>query len=360
MEWSLPVENSGVGCALIGFGYWGPNLARNLQNVAGAKLLYICDRDQHELLRAARLYPGVQVTQSFETVLGDPAVDAVLIATPPATHHRLGMSALEDGKHVFVEKPLAVSTAAASELAGCARRRGRVLMVGHTFLYSPAVLKIKEIVRSGEIGEIRHISSSRLSLGLFQANLNVVWDLMPHDISMLLFLLDGLPLAGVTAAGADHVIAGVEDTVSAFLRFDGGPTADLRASWIHPQKVREFTVVGSRKMIVFDDTQQLDKVRVIERCLEVAQPSSNLGEFHMSYRYGDTHIPLLDNSEPLHLEMAGFIHSVRTGAVPRSDADMGVKVVSILESIQAGLEGQRLPSPNGAAISRSPLPVASR
>ncbi|GAG47130.1 unnamed protein product, partial [marine sediment metagenome] len=212
-----------------------------------------------------------------------------------------------------------------------------------------------ELIDAGELGDVLHVSSSRLSLGLFQASLSVVWDLMPHDFSILDFLFGGKMPARVDATGGAHIVPGVEDTVNAFLTYEDGLTADVRTSWIYPNKVRDLTVVGSRSMVVFDDTEQLDKVRLIDRRLETAQPFSNLGEFHMSYRYGDTHIPLLENTEPLYAEMSDFVRSVRTGEPPRSHAESGVKVVQLLEAVQASLDEKRRP----AAVSPRPAQLSA-
>ena len=333
-----------MGCALVGFGYWGPNLARNVQSQPDAELLYICDRAPGEIERARVLHPSVEATPHLDDVLADPAVDAVIVATPPASHAKLGLAALAAGKHVLVEKPLATNLGDAVELAGAAYQRSLTLMVGHTFLYSPAIRKIRQLIDGGEIGDVVHISSSRLSLGLFQKDLNVVWDLMPHDFSIVQALVDPGHPASVLAAGGSHMVPGVEDTVNAFLEYEAGLTVEVRASWIHPLKIRDLTIIGTRKMIVFDDTQPVDKIRVIDRRLEVAQTSTTLGEFHMSYRYGDTHIPLLDNAEPLATEMADFIHCVRTGDSPISDPGAGVRVVEALEMVQSSLRQTRAPA----------------
>jgi predicted dehydrogenase len=338
------VTNGKVGCALVGFGYWGPNLARNVQSHADAELLYVCDLDPAELDRVRELHPGVATTHSYDEILGDPAVDAVLIATPPASHAALGLAAIAAGKHLFVEKPLATSLSDALELAGAAYRSALTLMVGHTFLYSPAIRKIRQLIDLGEVGEIVHISSSRLSLGLFQQDLNVVWDLMPHDFSIIQNLVDPGHPERVVAAGSSHMVPGVEDTVNAYLEYDSGLTVEVRASWIYPLKVRDLTIIGTRKMIVFDDTQPIDKIRVVDRRLEVAQPSTSLGEFHMSYRYGDTFMPLLENTEPLATEIADFVHCVQTGDTPVSDAGTGVRVVEALEKVQSSLRQTGAPT----------------
>ncbi len=337
-------DNGKVGCAVVGFGYWGPNLARNVQSRPDAELLYVCDRDPAELTRARELHPAVKTTGNYDEILADPAVNAVIVATPPATHAKLGLAALAADKHLFVEKPLATSLGDAVELAGAAYQRSLTLMVGHTFLYSPAIRKIRQLIDDGHVGDVVHISSSRLSLGLFQNDLNVVWDLMPHDFSIVQALVDPGHPNSVVAAGGSHLVPRVEDMVNAYLEYETGLTVEVRASWIHPLKVRDLTIIGTRKMIVFDDTQPIDKIRVIDRCLEVAQPSTTLGEFHMSYRYGDTHIPLLENVEPLATEMADFIRCVRTGDSPISDAGTGVRVVEALENVQSSLRQRHVPA----------------
>ena len=341
--------NASVECALIGYGYWGPNLARIINNVPQARLRWICDQDPDERVRAKQLYPVAHITEDAQEILADSNVDAVFIATPLSTHAELAMSAIQADKHVFVEKPLASSSHAARRLIGESEKLSRTLMTGHTFLYVPGIRKLKELLESGEIGDVLHVSLSRLSLGPFRRDANVVWDLMPDDVAILLYLFDGAVPNRVRAAGSAHFDPNVVDTASAFLAYGNGTTAELRASWIYPHKIREVTVVGSRKMMIFDDTQPLNKVRVIDRIIELAWPAMNLGEFQMASRYGDTHIPLLDNTEPLYIEICDFIDCIRERRRPLSDGHLSVKVVEQLEAIDESL---------GPVIAR-PIPLNS-
>lgn len=359
------MRNTDIHFALVGYGAWGPNLARNVECSPHAQLRWICDRDRAKLLRAGASHPSVRKTADINDVLSDSHVDAVLIATPVSTHYRLAMAAIHAGKHVFVEKPLAESSNEARELVQASEQASLTLMTGHTFLYVPGILRIKEMLNSGEIGDVLHISSSRLGLGPFRSDANVVWDLMPHDIAILLYLLDGAEPRQISASGWGHLIPNVEDTVSAFFSYEIGTTAEIQASWIYPHKTREVTVVGSRKMIIFDDTQALHKIRVIDRRFELAQPSSNLGEFHMADRYGDTYIPLLDKTEPLFIELCEFAECIRSGCRPLSDGNLSVKVIEHLEAISSCLaDAARLDgnsdSPVALANVADHLPVQDR
>ena len=268
-----------VECAVVGYGYWGPNLARNIEKIPHSRLRWICDHDLEQRDRAKQLHPAARITGDVQEILADSGINAVFIATPLSTHMELAMAAMQADKHVFVEKPLASSSHAARRLVGESEKLSRVLMTGHTFLYVPGIRKLKQLLDSGEIGDVLHVSSSRMSLGPFRNDANVIWDLIPHDVAILLYLLDGAVPIRVDASAAAHFDPNVADTVSAFLSYGSGTTAELRASWIYPHKIREVTVVGSRKMMIFDDTQPLHKVQVIDRSLELARPALNLGEF---------------------------------------------------------------------------------
>jgi len=245
---------------VVGCGYWGPNLVRNFRQSADCNLKVLCDASEQRLSHMRRLYPELAMTNQFDDLLNDPELDAVVIATPLRFHYTMAKAALSVGKHVFIEKPIARTEAEAAELVSLAERQGLVLMVGHTFLFSPAVRRMKEIINAGDIGEVQYIAARRLNLGLFQKDINVAWDLAPHDISILLHLLDELPQS-VSCQGSSHVTRGIEDVTMMHLNFRKNRCAFIHNSWLDPKKVRQMTVVGSQRMIVYDDTEPLEKLR---------------------------------------------------------------------------------------------------
>jgi len=328
----LPLE----GVAVVGLGYWGPNWIRNLHQSRRARRLLACDLDARRRAHIEGLYSGVETTDDFEQVLRDPDIDAIIVATPVATHYPLARRALENNKSVLVEKPLAMSLPEASHLVSLAREAGRVLMVGHTFLYSKPVLKIREIVESGELGDILYISSTRANLGLFQHDVNVTWDLATHDISIILGILGGLPEA-VSCQGQSHYNRDIEDVALITLHFPRNVIAFIHVSWLDPNKIRRTTVVGSRKMLVYDDTSPQEKIRIYDRGVNVHRYYDTYDEFQFSYRYGDIRIPRIEESEPLREECEHFIDCVREGLTPRTDGLNGLRVVSVLEAANLSL-----------------------
>jgi predicted dehydrogenase len=331
------------GVAVVGLGYWGPNWVRNLCQSRRARRVVACDLDANRRGYIEQLYPGVETTASFEHVLDDPEIEGVVIATPVGSHYRLARKVLERNKSVLVEKPLAMSLAEASHLVSLSRDLGRVLMVGHTFLYSAPVLKIREIVESGELGEILYISSTRANLGLFQHDVNVTWDLATHDISIILGLMQRMPEA-VSCQGQSHYNNEIEDVALITLHFARNVIAFIHVSWLDPNKIRRTTVVGSRKMLVYDDTSPQEKIRIYDRGVNVQRYYDNYGEFHFSYRYGDIRIPRLDECEPLQAECEHFVECVRDGLTPRTDGFNGMRVVSVLEAANNAMRrGQMVP-----------------
>jgi predicted dehydrogenase len=330
-----------VRIAVIGLGYWGPNLVRNLHELAAAEVAYVCDGRPEALDAIRRRYPAIPATGSIDQVLRDPAVDAVAIATPVSTHYELAARALRAGKHVFVEKPLAGSSAEALELVELARARGLVLMPGHTFLYSPPVETIGRLIESGELGDIYFVSTSRVNLGLHQADVSVVWDLGPHDFSILRYWFGETP-SHVTALSRGCVLPTIPDVTFINLEFPSGTIAHVELSWLAPSKLRRTTVVGSRKMVVYDDTSN-EPVRVFDSGVDLPNPET-FGEYRMTYRTGDIVSPQIAAAEPLYLEMSDFCRSIATGAAPRSGAELGVEVVRIIESVDASLaaDGRRV------------------
>jgi predicted dehydrogenase len=264
-------------------------------------------------------------------------VDAVVVATPVSTHGRIVREALEHGKHVLVEKPIAASSAEAAELVNLARERGLVLMVGHTFLYHPAVRALRDIVRSGELGDLYYVHSQRLNLGLFQHDVNVIWDLAPHDISILSYVIGAEPLAAA-ARGEAYVRRGIEDIAFVDLLFPNRVRAAVHVSWLDPNKVRRTTIVGSRKMVVWDDVEMLEKIRIYDTGVDPLPHTDDFGEFHLSYRYGNITIPHLPATEPLRVECEHFVDCIRTGTTPLTDGQNGLDVVRVLEAATRSLK----------------------
>jgi predicted dehydrogenase len=286
-----------------------------------------------------RLYPELGTTQKLEDVLNDTQIDAVVVATPVRFHYPMAKAALTAGKHVFVEKPLARSEAEAAELVSLAERLGLVLMVGHTFLFSPAVKRMKEIINAGDIGEVQYIAARRLNLGLFQKDINVAWDLAPHDISILLHLLDELPMS-VSCQGSSHVTRGIEDVTMMHLNFRKNRCAFIHNSWLDPKKVRQMTVVGSQRMIVYDDTEPLEKLKIYDARVEVPPHYDTFAEFTYSYHYGDSYVPYIKQDEPLKLECQHFLDCITQGTVPITNGRLGLEVVKILEASSESLRQQ--------------------
>jgi predicted dehydrogenase len=323
-----------LGFALVGYGYWGPNIARNAIERPELDLLTLCELDPARAADFTRRYPGVPTTAEFDTVLDDPRVDAVAIATPPRTHYNLVRRALEAGKHVLVEKPLATSVAEAQALVSVAEQEGLVLMPGHTFLYSPPVNKVRDLIGEGLLGEIYFVTSARMNLGIYQPD-GVVCDLAPHDLSILLYWLDG-PVAVVAASGCTVFQQGVPETAFITLAFENGCTANVQVSWLAPRKVRQMVVVGSRRMVQYDDTSADDSVRVYDRGFDFEQPS-NFGEYQLTYRSGDMVAPRIAAAEPLSLELEDFAAAIASGSTPRSHAQLGLEIVRVLEAASASL-----------------------
>jgi predicted dehydrogenase len=338
-----------VRIAVIGLGYWGPNLVRNINEFPGAEPVVVCDLRSDALDTITRRYPAVRATTSFSEVLADDEVDAVVIATPVSRHHPMAAAALRAGKHVFVEKPLAASSREASDLIGLAERLGLVLMPGHTFLYSPPVMMIRKLIESGELGEIYFISTSRVNLGLHQPDVSVAWDLGPHDFSILRYWLGETP-AYASALSRGCVIPTIPDVAFINLEFPSGTVAHVELSWLAPSKLRRTTVVGSRKMVVYDDTSA-EPVRVFDSGANVPNPET-FGEYKLTYRTGDIVSPQVEVAEPLYREMEDFCAAIRTGSVPRSSSEVGLEVVRIIEAVDASLEanGSRVDVAAGAAV----------
>jgi predicted dehydrogenase len=321
--------------AVVGLGYWGPNLVRNINEFPGAEPAVVCDLRPEALETITRRYPAVTGTTSFSEVLTDQSVDAVVIATPVSRHHSMAAAALRAGKHVFVEKPLAASSAEAADLIALAGRLGLVLMPGHTFLYSPPVMMIRELIASGELGEIYFISTSRVNLGLHQPDVSVAWDLGPHDFSILHYWLGETP-GFASAMSRGCIIPSIPDVAFINLEFPSGTVAHVELSWLAPSKLRRTTVVGSRKMVVYDDTSP-EPVRVFDSGAVLPNPET-FGEYKLTYRTGDILSPRVEVAEPLYREIEDFCSAISSGTVPRSSAALGMEVVRMIEAVDASLE----------------------
>jgi predicted dehydrogenase len=330
-----------LGAAVVGLGYWGPNLLRNLHELEGVEVRYACDLNLDALGKAKRRYPALSTTVSFDEVLGDATVDIVLIATPVGTHFELASAALAAGKHVFVEKPLAGSVAESLELIEIARRAGKVLMPGHTFLYSPPVNLVKSLIDAGDLGEIYFISTSRVNLGLHQSDASVAWDLGPHDFSILRFWLDESP-THATALSRGCVMPHIPDVAFINLEYASKAIAHVELSWLAPSKLRRTTVVGSERMVVYDDTSS-EPVRVFDSGVMLRDPET-FGEYKLTYRTGDIVSPHITAAEPLSLELDDFCNAVRTGGIPRSSSQVGLDVVRTIDAVDRSLES------NGARV----------
>jgi len=333
---------------VVGFGYWGPNLVRNLSQSPNCELAMVCDANPQRLQHVRRLHPHVTTTERFEDLVERRDVDAVVIATPIRLHYEMARACLEAGKHAFVEKPMTRTAAEGEELVALAEKRGLILMVGHTFLFSPAVLRMKEIIDSGDIGEVQYIAARRLNLGLIQPDINVTWDLAPHDISIILHLLEESPTS-VSCHGSSHVVRGIEDVAMMYLMFNKGRCAIIQNSWLDPKKVRQMTVVGSRRMIVYDDTEPLEKLKIYDTRVEAPAHYDTFAEFTYSYHYGDAYIPHIKQDEPLKVECQHFLECIRGAATPLTSGREGLRVVQILEAAAESLKQQ------GRAVSLAPF-----
>ncbi len=320
---------------VVGCGYWGPNLVRNLSENRLCTRMSVCDFDPGKLERLKLRYPAARFFTDYSEMLAQPDLAAVMIATPPAAHYPLARQALERGMHLFVEKPFVAASEQGEELVRLAAARGRSIAVGHTFLFSPPVVKTREIVDRGELGKVYYISSTRVNLGLHQKDISVIWDLAPHDLSMIMYWLGEVPTE-VLATGKDFVQPGIPDVAFIFLRFASGAIAHIQVSWLAPSKLRRTTIVGSAKMLVYDDTENLEQVKVFDKGVNYKDPDS-FGEYQLSYRTGDIISPRLENYEPLAAEIADFLTGIRDGRRPRTDGLDGLRVVRVLEAAERSL-----------------------
>jgi predicted dehydrogenase len=328
---SAPHETVRVG--VVGLGYWGPNLARNLAAIPGCEVSWLCDASQEAREKLQRSYPTARSSDVVGDLLDDPQLDAVVLATPVPTHAELAVAVAEAGKHCFVEKPLATTAQDAERAVAAADAADRILMVGHLLEYHPAVARLKELIDGEELGALRYIYGNRLNLGKLRADENALWSLGAHDVSVVLHLIGEEPEECV-AHGASYVREGVQDVVFCYLRFPSGIVAHLHLSWLDPHKERRLTVVGARRMATFDDMLIEGKLAVYDKGFD--EDARSWGEYIT--RSGDIFSPRVPNSEPLRIECEHFIQCIRTGATPRSDGRSGLRVVRVLEQLQRSLE----------------------
>jgi len=322
---------------VIGCGYWGPNLIRNFYLLGKSEVKCVADLDDERLNHMKKLYPFIETTKNYKDIINNPEIDLVAVATPVHTHYKFASEALSVGKHVFVEKPLTRLSQEAESLISLSNKNNCKLMVGHTFEYTAAVQKMKKIVDSGELGEIYYINAQRLNLGLFQPDINVLWDLAPHDISIILYLLDQEP-ESVNAIGSSHINPAIEDVAVLTMKFGGDLIAFIQSSWLDPDKVRKMTVVGSKKMMVYDDIQPTEKIRIYDKSVEAPKHYDTFAEYQYAYKYGDILIPLIDGTEPLRTELSHFLDCINKDETPISDGKSGLRVVKILEAAQQSIE----------------------
>jgi predicted dehydrogenase len=323
--------------AIVGCGYWGPNLLRNFNILPHCQVKVACDTRKDRLAHMKTLYSDIETTTDFDQVVNDDEIDAVVIATPVRFHYEMARQCLEAGKHTFIEKPMASSVEECINLIKLADSKDLLIFIGHTFIYSPPVRKVKELIKNDALGDIQYISARRLNLGLFQTDINVTWDLAPHDLSIILYVM-GKPPLSVNCQGKAHVNPEVEDVTSMTLNFDNGGFATVQSSWLDPNKIREMTFVGSKRMLVYNDLESNEKLKIYDKRVEAPPFYDTFAEFHYSYHYGDMYSPYLKQYEPLKMECQHFLDCLRTGAKPESSGYEGLRVIQILEAASESLK----------------------
>lgn len=326
---------------IVGLGYWGPNLVRCYSELDNCKVTAVCDQSYDQLLSIKDRFPQVYPIESFDALLDRDIVDAVVIATPTTTHFEMAKKALENDMHVFVEKPLAETPEQCEELIRIANERNRVLFVGHVFLHSAPVLALRKIIEDGELGNINYISSRRLNLGPVRKDVGALYDLAPHDISMILYLLGEQP-TNVTCTGFDRLNPGIHDVCNLTMKFPGNRMGMVHVSWLDPRKERVLTVVGDKKMAVYDDLDQ-EKIKIFDKGVDAPSRSADFAEFQLSYRYGGSYCPFVQEKEPLKAECADFIRCIDEGDVPMTDGSNGLEVVRVLAAAKKSMNKEGLP-----------------
>jgi len=346
-----------IGIGLIGCGHWGPNIARSFQETGRAQVRMICEASPQRRKAVAERFPDAAISDDALEVFENPAIDAVAIATPTATHYRLAEAALKAGKHVLVEKPITLQPEDGEALGRLADQVGRVLMVGHVFLYNSTVLALRDIVTRGELGEIRHMSFVRTNLGPIRTDVNALWDLAPHDISIMALLMGGMPQT-VTAYGQSYLNSGIEDVIFATFEYPNGVLANVQSSWLSPKKVRQITVVGSERMAVWDDLDMKEPIRIFDKRVDMPETWGTDNAF-LAFKTmvvdGGSTVPHVPINEPLKAECEHFLDCVETGARPRSDARNGTDVVRCLEAATRSMRERGVLTP--VAPAQVPVPA---
>ncbi len=323
--------------AIIGTGYWGPNYVRNFSEIKGVEIAYICDLDSKKLEPISERYPQIKTTKDYREILGDPSISSVIICTPTSTHFKIARDCLDADKHVLVEKPITLSSKDALELVKLADKKKKILMVGHVFEYNHAVRMVKDYIKKKEMGDILYLHSSRTGLGPIRQDVNVIWDLAAHDVSILLHLLDKKPL-NIVARGESYIQKGVEDVVFVNIEFEGKIMANIHVSWLDPIKIRQTVVVGTKKMLVFDDVSSSEKLKVFDKGVSYEKPGGTFGDFQLLVRDGDILIPKVKFTEPLKEQCLHFLDSIKNNKKPLTDGMNGYSVVKVLEAAQESLK----------------------
>lgn len=325
-----------INIALVGYGYWGVNLLRNLTSIKNCNVVAVCESNKSRHAIINELYPNITVVSDYKDILSNTAIEAVVVATPVDSHYELTKKALQQGKHVLVEKPLTSSVETAEELVELARSKNLLLMVDHTFLYSGAVEKIKELVSSDTIGKLQYLDSTRINLGLIQSDINVLWDLAPHDLSILTAIMQEPPIS-VSANGISHIGTGIENIAYMTLHYASGFIAHFNCSWSSPVKVRTMLIGGDKKMIVYDDINPTEKIKVYDSGY-VYKTDEDKRKIKVDYRVGDIHVPKISTHEPLRKMLEDFVYCIEKGTTPRSSCELGLQVVRVLEAAQTSIK----------------------
>jgi predicted dehydrogenase len=324
-----------INIGIIGFGYWGPNIVRNFSSLEGAKVLSICDGNQDAIKRASKAYPHIAVTSNYNDILLSKDIDAVAVITPVSTHFELTRKALENGKHVFVEKPFTSSASEAGQLIELAEKKKLIIMVDHTFIFTGAVRKIKQLIDEKTLGDLYYYDSVRVNLGLFQHDINVIWDLAPHDFAVMDYLLKDKPFA-VAASGKAHV-SDMEDTAYVTLHFNDNLIAHFNVNWLSPVKIRTTLIGGEKKMLVWNDLEPDEKIKIYDKGVEVRSTEAKYNML-VNYRSGDMHAPRIEQIEALKLETEYFVHCIKQNETPINDGQAGLRVVKMLEACNLSIK----------------------
>ena len=322
---------------VIGCGYWGPNLIRNLKEISEANLDYICDIDGNKLIAMKKKYPSLKITKDYQMILNDSSIDAVVIALPVSKHYSIAKEALLKNKHVLVEKPLTASVSESEELVRIAKEKGLVLMVDHTFEYSPAINKMKQIIESGELGDIYYIKTEWLNLGLLQPNVNVVWDLATHIISIVNYITGLAPLS-VNANAKGYLREEIQEIAQAKIKYPKNISVYITVSWLEPKKTRQVTIVGSKKMLIYDLTNEEEPLKIYDKGVSIIQEATDIRPSKMEYRFGDIYSPHIKNAEPLSIMCSHFIECIKNNTTPLSDGESGLRVVRVLEAMEQSIQ----------------------